>query len=97
MPKQVNKRSVRKPKKIVSPFNIYWNKKNFAFLFIGLLVIIAGFVFMSMGSWDSFPSLFVSPVVLVIGYLIILPASILLVGKNNVKSKDEQEITPGKN
>ena len=97
MAKQVNKRSIRKPKKIVSPFSIYWNKKNFAFLFIGLLVIITGFVLMSLGSWDSFPSLFVSPVVLVIGYLIILPASILVVGKNEEENKDGQEITPDKN
>jgi len=97
MPKQINKKNVRKPKKIASPFSIYWNKKNFAFLFIGLLVIIAGFVFMSFGAWDSFPSLFISPVVLVIGYLIILPASILLVGKNEAENKDEQEITAAKN
>jgi hypothetical protein len=97
MPKQVNRKSVRKPKKIGSPFNIYWNKKNFTLLFIGLLVIITGFVFMSMGSWDSFPSLFISPVILVIGYLIILPASILLVGKKEIDNKNEQEITAGKN
>ncbi|MGD1006594.1 MAG: hypothetical protein ABR980_05120 [Ignavibacteriaceae bacterium] len=97
MAKQVNKRNVRKPRKIVSPFNIYWKKKNFAFLFIGLIVIIIGFVLMSLGSWDSFPSLFISPVVLVIGYLIILPASILFTDKKEVENKDAQEIAPGKN
>ncbi|MDR3628586.1 MAG: hypothetical protein P4L45_17195 [Ignavibacteriaceae bacterium] len=97
MSKQVNRRVVKKAKKMVSPFNIYWKKNNFALLFVGLLVIIAGFVFMSFGAWDSFPSLYISPVILVIGYLIILPASILFIGKKEVENKEEQEIIPGKN
>jgi hypothetical protein len=97
MPKQVNKRSTKRPQKVVSPFSIYWNKKNFIFLFIGLVVIITGFVLMSMGSWDSFPSLFVSPVVLVIGYLVILPVSILLASKIKPENKDGQEISTEKN
>jgi hypothetical protein len=97
MAKQVNKKNVRKPKKIVSPFNIYWKKRNFIFLFTGLIVIISGFVLLSLGSWDSFPSLFISPVVLLIGYLIILPASILFTDKNEVENKDAQEITAAKN
>ena len=97
MPKQVNKRSTKKTKKIVSPFGIYWNKKNFTFLFIGLVVIISGFALMSIGPWNSFPSLFVSPVVLIIGYLIILPASILVIGKNDTGNKGAREIAPDKN
>ena len=97
MPKQVNKRNTRKPKKIVSPFSVYWKKKNFIFLFIGLIVIIAGFAFMSIGSWDSSPSLFISPVVLLIGYLIILPVSVLFTGKNEAENKEEQDIVQGKN
>jgi hypothetical protein len=93
MPKQLNKRNIRKPKKIVSPFNVYWNKKNFIFLFIGLVIIISGFILMSVGSWDSFPSLFISPVVLVIGYLIILPASVLITGKHEEENKNEQGVS----
>jgi hypothetical protein len=97
MPKQVNKRTIKKTRKIVSPFSVYWKKNNFVFLFIGLLTIIAGFVFMSMGSWDSFPSLFVSPVVLVVGYLIILPASILFVGKNEAENSSDQDTISSNN
>ena len=93
MPKQLNKRNIRKPKKIVSPFNVYWNKKNFIFLFIGLVIIISCFILMSVGSWDSFPSLFISPVVLVIGYLIILPASVLITGKHEEENKNEQGVS----
>jgi len=96
MPKQLNKRNIRKPKKIVSPFNVYWNKKNFIFLFIGLVIIISGFILMSVGSWDSFPSLFISPVVLVIGYLIILPASVLITGKHEEENKNEQGVSTDK-
>ena len=97
MAKQVTRKTIKKTKKVVSPFNIYWRKNNFYLLFAGLLVIIAGFVFMSMGGWDSFPSLFISPVILVIGYLVILPASILFLGKKDSESNEGQEITAGKN
>jgi membrane protein YdbS with pleckstrin-like domain len=96
MAKQVIKKNIRKQKKIVSPFNIYWKKKNFILLFMGLLVIIIGFVFMSMGTWDSFSALVISPIILVTGYLIILPASILWHGKEEPVDKDGQEVATGK-
>ena len=96
MAKTVGKKNIRKAKKIESPFNAYWRKRNFILLLLGLVVIIAGFIFMSMGQWDSFPSLFISPVLLVIGYLLILPASILYLKKEHPAEKEGHEIASGK-
>ncbi len=96
MAKVQSKKNIRKTKKIISPFNIYWEKKNYILLMIGILIIILGYIFMSMGSWDSFPSLFISPVLLIIGYLLILPASILYTKKEKAVNQNEQEIASGK-
>ncbi len=96
MAKVQSKKNIRKTKKMISPFNIYWRKGNYILLFIGLAVIILGFIFMSMGSWDSFPSLFISPILLIVGYLLILPASILYMKKEKAVNQNEQDIASGK-
>jgi membrane protein YdbS with pleckstrin-like domain len=97
MAKKVNRKNVRKSKKAALPnFGIYWNVKNYLLLTLGIAVIIVGFVFMSMGSWNSFPSLFISPILLIIGYLFILPASILYVNKEASENKEDQEVASGK-
>lgn len=97
MGKAVKKRATRKSRKsFVSPFNIYWGKNNYLILLAGIVVIIAGYLFMSMGSWDSFPSLYISPILLVIGYLIIIPISILFRSKEEGTASEERDVASGK-
>ena len=62
MAKKVKKRKLKQTKKVrVSPFNIYWEKKNYRFLALGIIVIIIGFYLMSVGAWNSFSSLVIAP------------------------------------
>ncbi len=99
MARPVKRKNIRKnktKKKISSPFHIYWEKKNYLLLALGVGVIIIGYIFMSMGKWNSFPSLFISPILLLIGYVIILPASILYMKKKEDVNKEDQEIDSGK-
>ncbi len=49
---------------------------------IGVFLLIVGFYFMSIGPYDSTISLTISPLVLMIAYLIIFPLSILSSSKN---------------
>lgn len=92
MAKKIKKRHSKQIKKsVASPFTIYWNKKNYQFLILGIIVIIVGFYVMSMGEWDSFTSLVVSPILLVVGYVLIFPLSIFY------RKKDGKEITEDKN
>jgi hypothetical protein len=71
------KRSIKDQKKIfVSPFKDYWGKNNYYLLFAGLGILILGYILMSEGPWDNSLSLSASPVILLIGYLIIIPLSI---------------------
>jgi ATP/ADP translocase len=89
MATKTKKRKIRQTKKTsVSPFNIYWEKKNYYMLVLGLIVTIIGFYFMTIGPWDSFSSLVISPIILFIAYVIIFPLSIFL------KKKSEKEQAP---
>lgn len=64
-------------KALPSPFNIYWVKTNYILFGLGALLIILGFYFMSLGEWNSSSSLVVSPIFLFLGFVVVMPASIL--------------------
>ena len=69
-----NIRSQKKSEK--PPFTNYWKKENFYVLFAGVAVLIFGFFLMSQDPYDSTLSLSISPIVLLIAYLVIFPLSI---------------------
>lgn len=102
MATKVKKRTIKQTKKsTVSPFSIYWEKKNYYLLVLGLLVTIIGFYFMTIGPWNSFSSLVISPILLFIAYVIIFPLSIFFRKKKEkeqdpVLGRQENEIDPGK-
>ncbi|NOY78697.1 MAG: DUF3098 domain-containing protein [Calditrichaeota bacterium] len=64
-----------------------FTRRNYQLFIIGLLVLTIGFVFLSIGPWDSFWSRTLAPVILVIGYLVVIPWSILYQKKSNSSSK----------
>jgi hypothetical protein len=75
---RTKKKSVQtKAKKLPSPFNIYWVKTNYILFGLGLFLIVLGFFFMSQGEWNSTSSLLISPVLLFLGFVVVMPASIL--------------------
>ncbi|QQS36855.1 MAG: hypothetical protein IPM56_02560 [Ignavibacteriales bacterium] len=83
MAKTVRKKTAHGIKKSsVSPFSIYWTKSNYSLLIVGIVSLILGFYFLSIGPWDSASSLVISPILLFIGYVLIFPASILFKKKN---------------
>lgn len=63
-------------KKFVSPFHLYWTKMNFIILIVSIATLTLGFALMAQGPWDNPISLSLSPVVLLIAYLVIVPLSI---------------------
>ncbi len=91
MAKKITRKQIKQTKKAkVSPFNIYWEKQNYQLLILGIVVIVIGFYFMTIGPWDSFSSLVISPILLFIGYVIIFPLSIFL-RKKSEKEKSSEE------
>jgi hypothetical protein len=57
--------------------NIPLAKENYAIMGIGIAVIVAGYLSMLEGSIEGFLPLVVSPILLVIGYCVIIPLGIL--------------------
>jgi len=97
MAQKIKKRTIKQTKKIsVSPFSIYWEKRNYYILFLGLIITVIGFYFMTMGSWDSFSSLVISPIILFIAYVIIFPLSIFLRKRSEKEKIQENEVDSGK-
>jgi len=98
MAKKVRKKGIRKTKAKVaaSPFKIYWEKQNYIFLALGFVILVISFYLMSIGPWDSVPSLVISPILLVIAYVLIFPASILYRKKAEQKTNQEEQIDSGK-
>ncbi|MFZ2322271.1 MAG: hypothetical protein WAV89_01100 [Ignavibacteriaceae bacterium] len=82
--KKKNVKTVKKS--IPSPFNIYWEKTNYLLFGLGILIIIVGFYFMSLGEWNSTPSMVISPILLFIGFVIVIPASIFYRKKPTTQS-----------
>ena len=54
-----------------------FSKKNYVLGGIGLATIIFGYVIMTSGTVNSFRSLTLAPIMLFIGYLIIIPIALI--------------------
>ncbi|MEW6655052.1 MAG: hypothetical protein AB1394_16510 [Bacteroidota bacterium] len=73
------KKSIKESNKsFFSPFQEYWAKKNYVLLFCGIAILVLGYFLMAQPPWDGTTSLTLSPIVLLIGYVIVIPLAIML-------------------
>lgn len=70
--KQKNKRG-----SVKGDTSLPFTKTNYLIFLAGLLFIIFGYIALGQGPWNSFTSLSLAPVLLIIGYLVLIPAAIL--------------------
>jgi hypothetical protein len=61
-----------------------FGKKNYYFLGAGLVIIVLGYISLAQGPVNSFWSLTLAPILLVIGYCILIPIGILIRDKDIV-------------
>ena len=54
-----------------------YKRKNYLLFGVGVFVIIVGYLIMYLGDVNSFQSLVVSPLLLLLGYLVIIPVALL--------------------
>jgi len=77
----MSKSPLNTSKKDPSPvWTLPFEKKNYVYIAAGIGVIVLGFVLLSLGistGWDNPLSVNVAPVVLVIGYCVIIPWAIM--------------------
>ena len=58
-------------------FSWPYKRKNYLLFGFGVFVIIVGYLIMYSGEVDSFQSLVISPLLLLAGYLVIIPMALL--------------------
>ena len=59
-------------------FSWPYKRKNYVLFGVGVFVIIVGYLIMYSGEVDSFQSLVISPLLLLAGYLVIIPMALLI-------------------
>ena len=59
-----------------------FGKINYQLFGIGLVTIIVGYIIMATGETESIQSIKIAPIILIIGYCVLIPASILVKPKN---------------
>ena len=64
---------------------------NYMILLAGVVVILLGYGALSMGPWDGFMPLTVAPILLVLGYCVIIPAGIVYRKKSSSSQSDAAE------
>ena len=62
-----------------------FTKRNWTLFFLGLAVIVLGYLFLRVPPAEGFLSLTLAPILLVIGYCVLIPIAILI-GENKRKS-----------
>jgi hypothetical protein len=75
----VTPRVKRQPQR--DSWNIF-DRLNYRYFMAGIGVIILGYIAMMQGPWNSFLSLHLAPMLLLVGYCVLIPIAIL---KRSVK------------
>ena len=61
-----------------------FSNKNYFLFAAGIIFIILGYVIMALGETYSFQSLSIAPIVLTIGYLVLIPSALLYKEKEKI-------------
>ena len=59
-----------------------FGKINYQLFGIGLLVIAIGYIIMATGETESYQSVKLAPLILILGYCVLIPAAILIKPKD---------------
>lgn len=79
--KKIQSSKLNKQKK---EFSFPFEKENFMIIGIGVAVLIVGYFLMSQNSVDGFVPTIIAPILLVLGYCVIIPYGILKKAKSEV-------------
>lgn len=68
--------------------NLSFTRRNYLLFGIGLLAIIIGYIVMATGETYSYQSLTIAPIILLIGYLVVIPIALLYRKKDRTGKSD---------
>jgi hypothetical protein len=76
------------PKKKAKTIPLDLTARNYQLFGLGILVLVIGYVFLSKAPVNGFWSLTFAPILLVIGYCIVMPFAVLYRNKNKESIKN---------
>ena len=89
-------KTVQKTKKIQAKarkeISLPLEKENFVIITIGIIFLIVGYIFMSENSVDGFLPTIAAPILLVLGYCVIIPYGIIKKSSKTKKIENSPEI-----
>lgn len=80
-----------KKTKHAETFHLSLTNRNYAIIGTGILLIIIGYFFMAENSVDGFLPTVIAPILLVLGYIVIVPFGILF--KDKSSKTDEAKVS----
>jgi membrane protein YdbS with pleckstrin-like domain len=86
---QKEKITKKKTKRIES---LSLEKINYLIILSGIVVILAGYIALSTKPWDNSIALTIAPVLLVLGYCVIIPIGIIFRKKKTEDEMVEQQL-----
>jgi len=70
--------SDKKQSKVVHLFEGWsFNKTNYVIFLVGLLLIVGGYIIMALGEVDSIQSITLAPIMLFLGYVVVIPIALI--------------------
>jgi len=60
---------------------------NYLIFLTGIVVILLAYIIMALGSTNSFQALTLAPIMLILGYLVIIPLAIIYKPRNRSKNQ----------
>jgi hypothetical protein len=87
-----NRHSRKAPakKKQAGGFSLPYTKRNLIIFGAGILTILVGYGFLAQPPVNGFMSLTLAPILLVIGYCVLIPVGLLL-GKSSTQASDNED------
>ena len=80
-------------KKVKKAETLSLTAANYKIIIAGVVVILLGYIALSMQPWDGFISLTVAPILLVLGYCVVIPIGIIY-KKKNVNAENNESLPP---
>jgi len=91
---QVEKRRSRRSRaKAKKSGNLPFTKRNYQIFGLGIFVLVLGYLSLMRGPVDSFWSLTLAPILLVIGYIFIIPYAFLYSDKSGKQNPQAEKNT----
>jgi hypothetical protein len=90
---KTKKAPVKQKKEMFFPFG----KENFIIIGIGIVDIIIGYIFLAQGPVDGFSPMVIAPILLVLGYCVIIPYGILKKPKKEIEVTDDFAVSASPN